>query len=465
MYRFRMYSLLVAQLAYVICILLSSCGGDASSSGADNTTPMLSAHSGSNSTPNAPENSSPKRIPDPAQIPDCGDTFYDIGDTNGFGLTKILNYVESPTDLAFIPGSPSAFVVISQSGTVSYFNGSCDAINTIDVSSAENGGIGVRSEGEMGLLNIEFHPDYANNGYIFFYHSTVTGQANAVSRMTVSFSSNGNMELSDPVNIIKFRKNNFTVDHNGGGLVFAPDHTLLASVGDAEIGNGQDNNSMRGVVVRIDPSLAPGKGGYNIPPGNMFNAENPKCSDIDNSLTPCPEILTMGLRNPFRMSMDGDIVYLADVGNNNEEINSFDYVTASGTNFGWSIHDGFVESSSITNYRNPIVYYNRDDTVADGFRNEDPEGTKTDYAAVMIGDVYHGNQYGNVLNDMLLFGDFYDGFIRAVGVDNNGNITDTDGVPGEHIKHQAYVSSMHEGEDGFIYMTTYGNEVYRLVKQ
>jgi len=407
----------------------------------------------------------PVRVPDAAQVPDCGDSIlYDVGGSNGFGLQSVASGVSSPTDISFIPRSPSAFVVISQGGTVTYFNGRCTAINSIFLANDGNGGIGVNASGEQGLLNVAFHPDYANNGYIFFYHTTVTGQSNAISRLTVSFNSVGFMELSDPVRIITFRKNTGSTNHNGGGLVFAPDDTLLASVGDADGNNGQMNNNLLGVVVRIVPNLLPGMGGYSIPSGNLFSAENGKCSDAIDNLMPCPEILAMGLRNPFRMSIDGNSVFIGDVGTNNEEINSFSY-KGSGANFGWPLHDGFVESSSIVNYRNPIVYYDRVDAIADAFRNEDPEGSASGSASIMVGDVYRGGQYANALNGKLLFADFYDGFVRAVGVDTNGGITDGDGVPGMHIKHQSFVSSMIEGEDGFIYITTYdnGGEVYRLV--
>ena len=219
-------------------------------------------------------------------------------------------------------------------------------------------------------------------------------------------------------------------------------------------------------MARIDPSLTLGVGGYSIPAGNMFAAENGKCSGAIDNVMPCPEILAMGLRNPFRMSIDGGVVYIADVGTNNEEVNSFHYKTSKGANFGWPLHDGAVGSSPIINYRIPIIYYERFDAIANAFRNEDPEGgAGSGSASIMIGDVYRGNQYANTVTGKLLFADFYDGFIRAASVDVTGAITDNDGVPGVHIKHQAYVASMVTGGDDFIYITTYenGGAVYCLV--
>lgn len=405
---------------------------------------------------------------------DCGTgVIYDTGGTNGYGYELAVNAgaVTLPTDMAFVPGSSNTALVISQSGSVYYFNGGCDPVNSLML-----GDVGITvipPGGEQGLLNLEFHPNYASNGYVFFYHTSVSSDTNSISRATLSFNGNGEMVLGDAVRIIDFKKNTSASNHNGGGMVFAPDGTLLASVGDGGSGgasNGQLNNNLLGVVVRINPSLLAAVGGYSIPiSGNMFAASNTPCSGVATSTTPCPEILAMGLRNPFRMSMAGNIVYLGDVGSAVEEINSFDYTsvdTVSPVNFGWNTHDGYVSSSNIPGYRNPIVYYNRNDSIADAFRTEDPQGSQTGAASVMVGDIYSGSRYGGDLNNKLFFAEFYDGFMRAVGVDSNGDITDTDGVPGRHIIHHSQTSSMIEGPDGYLYFTTLYDPamVYRLLK-
>jgi len=404
----------------------------------------------------------------PLFLTGCGGSSSNNGGANSFSRENAVNTgaVTSPIDIAFIPGMGSAFVVISQSGRVYFFNGGLDPVNDVNLSSV----LPVVSGGEQGLLNVEFHPEFTTNNYVFFYHTSMANTVNSVSRMTVAFDGSGNMVLSDLVKIIDFLKPSAASNHNGGGLVFAPDATLLASVGDgggaSNSANAQLSTSLLGSVIRISPSLTAGLGGYSIPAGNMFTSTNPQCSNVDLSAGDCPEILAMGLRNPFRMSRAGNIVYLGDVGSGNEEIDSFDYTTNT-ANFGWPTHDGYVASSMIFGYRNPVVYYNRNDAVADAFRAEDPEGTKTGDASIMIGDVYGGSRYGGALNNKLFFAEFYDGFIRAVGVDNNGDITDIDGVPGMHIIHHGQVTSMVEGPDGYMYITTlFGPAmVYRLIKQ
>jgi glucose/arabinose dehydrogenase len=405
--------------------------------------------------------------------PGCagGAVVYDTGGTNGYGRQSAVDsgQVTAPTDLAFVPGAGAAFIVTEQAGYAAYFNGGCTVVNRVDLRTLAGGGIGVVSGGEQGLLNIEFHPDYASNGHVFFYHTSVDSAVNSITRMTATFPA-GVLTLSDPQRIIDFRKAATAVasNHNGGGMVFAPDNSLLASIGDGGDDNStaQADTRLLGKVIRILPNLAVGAGGYTIPAGNMFAAGNLACSDVAVSAQDCPEILAKGLRNPFRMARDGDIIYLGDVGSSTEEINSFNY-TVSTVNFGWPTYDGYVALPSLPGYRNPIVYYERTDATADAFRTEDPMGTASGAASVMIGDVYRGNRYSAALNGgALLFGEFYDGYIRAVGVDASGAITDADAAPGFHLVHAGAISSMVQGPDGYLYLTAlYGPAaVYRLVR-
>jgi len=406
--------------------------------------------------------------------PTCqsGAVLYDTGGSNGFGRitmtdAAIPNF--APIDIAFVPGGGGAFIVASQNGRVHYFNGGCSPVNTVDLT----GVLPVDSSaGEQGLLNIEFHPDYATNHFLFAYFTSLANTINSVARLTVSFDGGGNLVLGDVVRIIDFRKADSAAasNHNGGGLVFAPDGSLLASIGDggATSSTAQDDGRLLGKVIRILPSLAAGTGGYTIPAGNMFAGTNTPCTNVTLSGSACPEILAKGLRNPFRLVMDGDIAFIGDVGNNYEEINSFSYVHNT-LNFGWPTHDGPVASSMLPGYRNPIVAYRRSVEAVD-FRAEDPMAVISGLASVMIGAVYHGPQYGGLLDGSLPFGDFYDGYTRYVGVaagaDGNGEITDTDGVPGSHLVHEDAITSYVLGPDGFIYMTALvaAPAVYRLVR-
>ena len=403
----------------------------------------------------------------------CGSIIYDQGGTNGFGRVLVVDEtsLNKPTAMVFLPNDPDAFLVTEQTGSLLYFNDwACTPVNSVNVA----GVLPVYpTGGEPGLVGMVLHPDFASNGYVFLYHSSQPDFIEvSVSRMTATFNG-GALQLGDAVRIIDFRKNTPAPNHNGGGLVFAPDGTLLASVGEG----GWDNNSVAGFntnllgsVVRIEPSLTAGQGGYTIPAGNMFPAGNPPCDGVVGSSSACPEILAMGLRNPFRMSMADNVVYIGDVGAGYEEINSFDY-TDSSVHFGWPGQDGPGGGAGMTD---PIMAYSRGDATAIGFRAEDPMGNMTGCVSVISGDVYRalgGDKYGGLLTNRLLFSEWYDAFVRGLGVDASGGATGLD----LHLVHREGVTDLVEGPDGYIYLVarrmtgsgctgTATATIYRLVR-
>ncbi|MDH5728176.1 MAG: PQQ-dependent sugar dehydrogenase [Gammaproteobacteria bacterium] len=401
---------------------------------------------------------------------------YDLNGNNGFARQMMVaeDHVNSPTDMAFIPGRNGDFLVTEQSGHIKYFrNNSCVSSNTIDLRNENNGGIGVVSGGEQGLLNIEFHPDYSENHLIFLYHtriSNTTQKINSVSRMTLTFNQNNEMVLSDAQKIIDFVKLSTAENHNGGGMVFASDKSLLASVGDGGGGsaiNAEIDTNLLGKVSRILPNLNVAQGGYEIPQGNKHAATNAKCSDVVPSQNPCPEIFVNGLRNPYRMSIDGDRVYIGDVGGEFEEINSFT-LSEAGLHFGWPRDNGL---NRLPEWTDPILTYTRNDTLAIAYRTDDPVcqalNCRPVFASIIIGDVYRGSRYEGLLSGRLMHAEFMDGFMRGISVNSQGQTSDE----GRHIIHHDGISAMIQGPDEYIYVVTQialsyasvANMVYRLV--
>jgi glucose/arabinose dehydrogenase len=123
-------------------------------------------------------------------------------------------------------------------------------------------------------------------------------------------------------------------NHNGGWIAFGPDEMLYIGMGDGggggdqhgEIGNGQDTNALLGKILRIDPNGSP----YAIPEGNPF-------ADGGGA----PEVFAYGVRNPWRNAFDGDLLYIADVGQNAwEEISVIDVTKDAGANLGWRTMEG-----------------------------------------------------------------------------------------------------------------------------
>src|SRR5262249_53551671 len=109
-------------------------------------------------------------------------------------------------------------------------------------------------------------------------------------------------------------------NHNGGNLVFGPDGKLYVGLGDGGSANdpkrnGQNKGVLLGKMLRLDV-------------------------DVDK---PKPEIVVVGLRNPWRYSFDaktGDL-YIGDVGQSTwEEVDVLPAGKIDGANLGWNVTEG-----------------------------------------------------------------------------------------------------------------------------
>ncbi len=126
--------------------------------------------------------------------------------------------------------------------------------------------------------------------------------------------------------------------HDGGGLAWGPDDKLWVALGDGGgLGdpwpNAQDPSTLLGSILRLDPT--PAEGGYTVPDDNPFVGQ-PEAR---------PEVWSIGLRNPFRLSFDSrtGTLFVADAGQSCwEELNVVSNVDENnGLNFGWDLFEGF----------------------------------------------------------------------------------------------------------------------------
>ncbi len=218
----------------------------------------------------------------------------------------------------------------------------------------------VTSGGEMGLLGLAFHPDYASNGFFYVNYTTeINGpRRTVIARFSVK---PGNPNEADPSQeLILLEFNQPFANHNGGMLEFGPDGYLYIATGDGGSGgdpqnNGQNRATLLGKILRIDVNH-PGVGlNYGIPPDNPF---------VDNTQGFREEIFAYGLRNPWRFSIDhpsGEI-WAGDVGQGaREEIDLIE----NGKNYGWRIMEGNLcfdppSNCNRTGLTLPVIDYGRD---------------------------------------------------------------------------------------------------------
>ena len=183
---------------------------------------------------------------------------------------------------------------------------------------------------ERGLLGLAFHPDYAENGRFFVLYSQRDGDG-ATSISEFSTAGDGPTEDSERSLLVI---PSFSTMHKGGMLAFDTEGMLLAGIGDGSTGNdpdgnGQDRASLLGTLLRIDVDRGfP----YAVPPDNGFADDREARGEIH----------AIGLRNPWRFSVDLETgyIYIGDVGQGDwEEID----VLAPGTrepSFGWAVMEG-----------------------------------------------------------------------------------------------------------------------------
>ncbi|GAA3652209.1 PQQ-dependent sugar dehydrogenase [Nonomuraea antimicrobica] len=178
---------------------------------------------------------------------------------------------------------------------------------------------GVRASGESGLLGIAVSPTYAQDGWVYAYFTSTSGDNRLV-----------RLRLSAPqTQPVIFSGVPSATIHDGGRIAFGPDGMLYVATGDANnTANSQNLGSPAGKILRMTPT-----GG--VPSGNPFA----------NS-----RVWSYGHRNVQGLAWDSQgRMYASELGQNTwDELN----LILPGGNYGWPTCEG---TCSGTSFRNPIV--------------------------------------------------------------------------------------------------------------
>jgi glucose/arabinose dehydrogenase len=250
---------------------------------------------------------------------------------------RIVTGLSFPTFVTHAPGDTERLFVTQKGGSVRIIDLTTNTLlpgNFLTVSVAG----GTTTNDERGLLGLAFHPNYAENGYLFVNYTASGSGATRVSRFSVD-PNNPNQVLPGSELVLLTIAQPFT-NHNGGWIGFGPDGYLYIATGDGGSANDPGNraqtitNQLLGKMLRIDPNVAGNSPTYFIPSDNPFVG-----------VTGDDEIWAYGLRNPWRCSFDratGDL-WIADVGQNQrEEVNFQPAGIAGGRNYGWRCKEGLL---------------------------------------------------------------------------------------------------------------------------
>lgn len=184
---------------------------------------------------------------------------------------------------------------------------------------------------EYGVLSIAFHPQYATNRR-FFAYLIDTNEDTQLIELTAA----PDFDHASPVpvrTILQFSQPSYAI-HYGGTVAFGRDGLLYLATGDGETGAvltspAQDSTSLLGKMLRISVD---GATPYAIPGSNPF-VGRPGWRG---------EIYHVGLRNPYRWSVDrqtGDL-WWGDVGEDRWEEVNFSPAGVGGLNYGWPYREG-----------------------------------------------------------------------------------------------------------------------------
>ena len=350
-------------------------------------------------------------------------------------LERIARGLERPVSLAHAGDGSGRLFIVQQGGEVLVHDGREVLPKPfLDLSEL------VSCCGERGLLDIAFHPDYAQSGLLFVHYSDRDDDT-VIARYRVSEDPNA----ADPASAeILLRAEQPYSNHNGGQMDFGPDGYLYISLGDGGSGGdpgnrAQDLGTLLGKMLRIDVNTP---SGYAIPPDNPF-IEVPGAR---------AEIWALGLRNAWRFSFDrktGDL-FIADVGQNRREEISFQPAgSPGGENYGWRLMEGSgcyeprtgCDDGSFVLPILEVEHGDGDCSITGGYRYR---GARTPEAV-----------------GLYFYGDYCSGRIWAGAEGEGGAWSATEVLDTRHD-----ISSFGEDEAGELYIADHGwrgGAVYRLV--
>ena len=229
---------------------------------------------------------------------------------------------------------------------------------------ASLGMVPVALVGEAGLIGLLLDRDFDRTRWMYLYYSTPPDSARGreremrLSRVTLAPGDSGE-RIDLGAEVVMMRWPYQVAAHMGGGMAWDSAGNLYLTVGEnseptqynpvhwsSPGGRGQDSqrsaantNDLRGKILRIHPEP---DGSYTVPPGNLFPA---------GTANTRPEVYVMGLRNPWRVSIDSRTGWLhwgevgPDAGKDSAGVGPMGYdelnVAASAGNYGWPYVIGY----------------------------------------------------------------------------------------------------------------------------
>ncbi len=427
-------------------------------------------------------------------------------EANRFTKTVLKYFLDEPTEMTVLPDGRIIF--IERKGNVKLYDPNTDSLAVINT-------FNVWSKSEDGMIGLTKDPNFESNHWLYVFYSHPTESVNRLSRFEFK---DGKIDMATEKKLLDVNVQRQTCCHTGGSLTFGPDGNLFISTGDNTnpfesdgyspsderpgrepfdaLNSSSNTNDLRGKILRIHPEP---DGTYTIPDGNLF----PKGEEKTR-----PEIYTMGLRNPYRISVDQRRGWLfwgevgPDAGNDSETrgprgYDEFNLAMGPGY-FGWPLFIGgnypyarydFAKKtvspgqdpkapvnysahntgkSELPALSKPFMWYPYD--VSPDFPLMGTGGRNAMAGPVYYSELYKGKEgaFPDYLDGKVIIYEWMRGWMRLVSLNADGTIHDIE--PFMEGVEFSNPMDMEFGPDGKLYMLEYGktwfaqNEDARLVR-
>ncbi len=246
---------------------------------------------------------------------------FELKQNDIYTIEIIVPELVNPWGLAFLPDG--AMLITEKSGEIIHYKDGKKTMIT--------GGPEVFSRNQGGLLDIQLHPDYKNNGWIYMTYSSMEGEEEgahtALMRAKLEGTSLTNTEV-----LYKGSPNTRKAHHFGSRIVFDGKGHVYFTIGDrgARDENPQDITRDGGKVYRINDDGS-------IPKDNPFVGQ----SGVKEA------IWSYGHRNPQGMIIHpktGEIWVHEHGPKGGDEVN----ISQAGKNYGWPVISYGINYSGTT---------------------------------------------------------------------------------------------------------------------
>ena len=336
-----------------------------------------------------------------------------------FQMVTVLKNLEHPWGIAWLPEGD--LLITERSGRLRLTRDG--VLDPTPISGVPE----IFARGQGGLLDIALHPRFEDNRLVYFTYSHGTSSANRtrIARATFDGRTLSNWQVIFEVSQTKARGQHF-----GSRLVWLPDGTLLASIGDGgnppvKLGDefirqqAQNRGSHLGKVIRINDDGS-------IPPDNPFV----------NDTGAAPEVWSYGHRNIQGLAFDAiaNRVWATEHGaRGGDEVN----LVEAGENYGWPV------ATHSREYSGGLI---SPETSLPGM--VDPKAIWTPSIAPSGLAIYTGSAFpawqGNLFAGGLVSQD-----IRRIALDKSGNVTNEESISiGQRVR------DVRQGPDGLLYVLT-----------